>query len=84
MPRLKSLFLDARVTGSSRQSVDTVNTQSIPAWARLDIDGRYELKTRAPVSLQVNIDNVTVNNYYKSSSSVSAMPHCAQRAPPWA
>lgn len=67
VPRLKSLFLDARVTASSRQSVDTANTQSIPAWARLDIGGRYEFEAKLPISLRVNIDNVTGNNYYESS-----------------
>ncbi len=67
VPHLKSLFLDARVTASSRQSVDTANTQSIPAWARLDIGGRYDFETKVPISLRVNIDNVTGNNYYESS-----------------
>ncbi|MDE1178208.1 MAG: TonB-dependent receptor [Edaphobacter sp.] len=67
VPRLKSLFLDARVTASSRQSVDTANTQSIPAWARLDIGGRYDFETKVPISLRVNLDNVTGNNYYESS-----------------
>lgn len=67
VPRLKSLFLDARVTASTRQSVDTANTQSIPAWARLDIGGRYEIKMELPISLRVNIDNVTGNDYYESS-----------------
>jgi iron complex outermembrane receptor protein len=67
VPHLKSLFLDARVTASSKQSVDTANTQSIPAWARLDVGGRYEFETKLPISLRVNIDNVTGNNYYESS-----------------
>ena len=67
VPRLKSLFLDARVTASAKQSVDTANTQSIPAWARLDIGGRYEFETKLPISFRVNIDNVTGNNYYESS-----------------
>ncbi len=67
VPRLKSLFLDARVTASSKQSVDTANTQNIPSWARLDIGGRYDFETKVPISLRVNIDNVTGNNYYESS-----------------
>lgn len=67
VPRLKSLFVDARVTASARQSVDTANTQSIPAWALLDIGGRYEFETKVPIALRVNIDNVTGNNYYESS-----------------
>lgn len=66
-PKVKSLFLDARVVASGKQAVDTANTQSIPAWARLDIGGRYEFKAKLPISLRVNIDNVTGNNYYESS-----------------
>ena len=67
VPRLRSLNLDARVVASGGQAVDTANTQSIPAWARLDIGGRYDFETRVPISLRVNIDNVTGNNYFESS-----------------
>lgn len=67
VPKVKSLNLDARVTASGGQWADTVETMHIPAWARLDIGGRYELKTKMPVTFRVNIDNVTGNNYYESS-----------------
>lgn len=66
VPRIKSLNLDARMSASSGQWVDTAETQSIPAWARLDIGGRYSFETRFPVTVRVNIDNVTGANYFES------------------
>ncbi|MFT4111945.1 TonB-dependent siderophore receptor [Silvibacterium sp.] len=62
----KALNLDARVTDSSSQWVDTAETQSIPSWARLDVGGRYDLKWKWDETIRVNIDNVTGANYYES------------------
>ena len=67
VPRISNLFLDARVTASAGQWADTAETQSIPAYARLDIGGRYTFKTRLPSTLRVNIDNVTGANYWESA-----------------
>ncbi len=67
VPHIKSLNLDARMTASSGQWVDTAETQSIPAWARLDIGGRYDFKQwKLDETVRVNIDNVTGANYYES------------------
>jgi iron complex outermembrane recepter protein len=67
VPKVRSLDLSARMTASSSQYVDTAETQSIPAWARLDIGGRYTFKTELPITIRVNIDNVTGQNYFESS-----------------
>ena len=48
VPRLKSAVLSARVTASSTQAADTAQTQSLPAWARLDLGGRYTIPMRLP------------------------------------
>ncbi|MDE1160795.1 MAG: TonB-dependent receptor [Acidobacteriaceae bacterium] len=66
VPKLRSLNLDARVVASNGQWGDTAEQLRIPAWARLDIGGRYQIKTKYPIDLRVNIDNVTGNNYYES------------------
>jgi iron complex outermembrane recepter protein len=65
-PHLKSLNFDARLTASSGQWVDTAETQNIPAWARLDVGGRYEFETKLPLTIRVNVDNVTGANYFES------------------
>jgi iron complex outermembrane receptor protein len=67
VPKLKTLFLDARVTASSGQWADTIEDQNIPAWARLDIGGRYTFKTKIPSTVRVNIDNVTGANFWESA-----------------
>lgn len=66
VPRIKSLNLNARVTASSGQWVDTAETQSIPAWGRLDVGGRYDFEAKLPITVRVNIDNVTGANYWES------------------
>jgi iron complex outermembrane receptor protein len=67
VPRVNNFFLTARVTASSGQWADTAETQSIPAWARLDIGGRYTFKTKLPSTVRVNLDNVTGANYWESA-----------------
>ncbi len=63
---LRSLALNARVTASDGQFADTGETQRIPAWARLDIGGHYTFESRFPITIRVNLDNVTGNNYWES------------------
>lgn len=66
VPRAKGLVLTGRVTGSSGQYADIAETQRIPAWARLDIGGRYTLPVRYEPTLRVNFNNATDRNYWES------------------
>jgi iron complex outermembrane recepter protein len=63
---VKSLVLTSRVTASSGQYACIAETQRIPAWARLDIGGRYTLPFRYEPTLRVNVENVTGHNYWES------------------
>ena len=49
------------------QWVDGPNTESIPAWTRLDLGGRYAFAVGDKLlTVRANVENVTNKNYWSS------------------
>ena len=68
VPALAGLTLDARVTHTGEQYVNTANTTELDSWTRLDIGARYTLDVaERPVTLRARIENVTDEAYWAST-----------------
>ena len=65
---LPGLALNAGIYHSGRQYLDGANTQSIPAWTRLDLGASYGTRVGGvPTSLLLNIENATDKHYWASA-----------------
>ena len=60
---------DGRVTFTGEQHIDNANTQSLPAWTRLDVGLRYQVERSEvhPFTVRLNVDNLLDSNYWASS-----------------
>ena len=75
IPFLRGLTLSGRVIHTRSQYVDNANTQSIPAWTRLDLGARYSIDTETvPVTIRLNVENVFDRSYWETSDGYSASP----------
>ncbi|BBK40690.1 ferric-mycobactin receptor FemA [Allostella vacuolata] len=75
IPFLQGLTLSGRVIHTRSQYVDNANTQSIPAWTRLDLGARYSIETASvPVTIRFNVENVFDRSYWETSDGYSASP----------
>lgn len=79
VPFVPGLTLSGRVIRTSTQHVDQANTQSIPAWTRLDLGARYHTVIGGKsVVFRANVENVLDRNYW---SGVASFGTLAQGAP---
>lgn len=68
VPFVPRLTGSARVVHTSGQFFDQANTQSIPAWTRLDLGARYRFEIdRKPFTARLNVENVTGVDYWASA-----------------
>lgn len=75
LPSVPGLTLNARVLHTASAYVDAANTQSIPAWSRLDVGARYAFKAaKTPVVLRLGIENLLDRTYWMSSSLYRGNP----------
>lgn len=79
---VQGLSVSGRVIYTSKQYVDSANTQAIPAWTRMDIGARYmmDLSGKA-VTLRGGIQNLTNRSYWESAGGSSALGYLVQGAP---
>ncbi|MBY0331959.1 MAG: TonB-dependent siderophore receptor [Acetobacteraceae bacterium] len=65
---LPGLTAQARVIHTSSQFYDAANTQSIPAWTRLDLGARYRFRIEnTQYTARFNVENVTGADYWQSA-----------------
>jgi iron complex outermembrane receptor protein len=68
LPFLPALTAQARVIHTSSQFYDAANTQSIPAWTRLDLGARYRFAIEnTQYAARFNVENVTGADYWQST-----------------
>ncbi|KAF1072190.1 MAG: Ferrichrome receptor FcuA [Pseudomonas citronellolis] len=68
VPGVQGLALNGRMLRTGGQYVDAANEQSIPAWTRFDLGGRYRFKVeQREVTLRANVENVANTAYWAST-----------------
>ena len=68
-PFMRGLMLSSRAIYTDEQQVNSANTQRIPSWTRLDIGASYSFKSaKTPITVRVNVNNVTDNDYWSSAA----------------
>ena len=68
VPFAPALTLTGRVVHTGEQAANTTNTLFLDEWTRLDIGARYvALVGDLPLTLRVNVDNVTDEAYWASA-----------------
>jgi iron complex outermembrane receptor protein len=82
IPGVQGLAVSGRVIYTSKQYVDSANTQGIPAWTRLDVGARYvtDIGGKA-VTLRGGIQNLANRSYWESAGGSSALGYLVQNAP---
>ncbi|WGS23701.1 MULTISPECIES: TonB-dependent receptor [unclassified Bradyrhizobium] len=79
-PFVPGLTLVASTVYTGSQYIDATNTQSIPAWTRLDLGARYSTRIDGrPVTLRALVQNVFDTNYWSGVSSFSGLSQGAPR-----
>lgn len=69
---LKGLTLTGRVIYTSSQYINNANTQSVPAWTRLDLGARYKFEVaRQGVTVRANVENVANAGYWTVANGTS-------------
>ena len=61
------LVLTGRVIYTDEAYVFGDNLQSIPSWTRIDLGARYSFTSSIPITLRVNLTNVTGEDYWASA-----------------
>ncbi|MFB9262534.1 TonB-dependent receptor [Bradyrhizobium erythrophlei] len=79
-PFAPGLTLVASTAYTGPQYLNAANTQSIPAWTRLDLGARYNTRIYGrPVTLRALVQNVFNTNYWSGVSSFSGLSQGAPR-----
>jgi len=82
VPGVEGLSLNGRVTQTASQFADKDNTQTVPAWTRLDIGARYLLAIgEHPLTLRARLDNVADRNYWASAGGYPGAGYLTLGAP---
>lgn len=70
-PFLPGLTVSGRLIHTGSQYLDAVNTQSIPAWTRVDVGARYRFERPGgqPITLRVNVENLFDKAYWAAAGS---------------
>ncbi|MDB6160967.1 MAG: TonB-dependent receptor [Gammaproteobacteria bacterium] len=80
--QLHGLTFDGRVVYTGSQPTDAGNTQSIPAWTRLDLGARYAMSVwDRLLTVRANIDNVTDKAYWASVGGAPGANYLVLGAP---
>ena len=82
IPGVQGLSVSGRVIYTSKQYADSANTQSIPAWTRMDVGARYTTDIGGKVvTLRGGIQNLANRSYWESAGGSSALGYLVQGAP---
>ena len=74
--------LDGRIVYTSSQWVNGANTESIPAWTRLDLGGRYSCAVGDKLlTVRANVENVTNKDYWSSVGGEPGADYLVLAAP---
>ncbi|WP_257624659.1 TonB-dependent siderophore receptor [Variovorax boronicumulans] len=80
LPAVQGLTLTGRLIYTSSQYYNAANTQSIPAWTRVDIGARYRTRIAdLPATLRVGIENLADKDYWAAASSAFGLARGAPR-----
>lgn len=64
---VRGLSLNSRLLYVDKQFVDVANTQSIPAWTRVDLGVKYVYSGPTPVTLRATVENVADKDYWSAA-----------------
>jgi len=79
---LRGLTVDGRLVYTSSQWVDGQNTESIPAWTRVDVGGRYAFAVGDKLmTVRANIENLTNKSYWSSVGGAPGADYLILAAP---
>lgn len=70
-PFVKGLSVSGRLVYTGQSYYDAANTQSVPAWTRVDLGASYTFERpgdRKPITLRANVLNVGNANYWMSTT----------------
>jgi iron complex outermembrane receptor protein len=82
LPMVRGLSLNARAVHTAAQYADAANTQTLPAWSRLDIGARYVFDwNRQQVTVRARIDNLTNRSYWASAGGYPGAGYLVLGAP---
>lgn len=80
VPGVEGLTLTGRLIYTSSQYYNAANTQSIPAWTRVDVGARYRMRLGGrPTTLRAGIENLADRNYWAAASSSFGLARGAPR-----
>lgn len=70
---VRGLALNARVLHTSEQYANAANTQTVPAWNRLDIGARYlmNIGSGRALTVRARIDNLANTSYWASAGGAT-------------
>ena len=67
VPALRGLTLNGRVVHTARQYANAANTETIPAWTRLDLGARYVMAVgQQMLTVRTRVENVTNGDHWVS------------------
>lgn len=66
-PFARGLSLTSRVVYTDDQFVNAANTQSIPAWTRVDVGAKYVFSGATPVTVRATVENVADRSYWAAA-----------------
>jgi iron complex outermembrane receptor protein len=82
VPGVSGLSVSARALRTAAQAVNAANTQTLPAWSRLDLGVRYALRLDArEVVLRARVDNLTDKRYWASAGGAQGAGYLVLGAP---
>jgi iron complex outermembrane recepter protein len=73
VPGVRGLALNARYLHTSKQYANAANTQTVPAWSRVDVGARYltDIGNGHAVTWRARIDNLANKSYWSSVGGAS-------------
>lgn len=80
-PFVKGLGVSGRVVYTGQTYLDPANTQTVPAWTRVDLGASYTFDRpgdNKPITLRANVTNVGNANYWMSTTSGSLTQSAAR------
>jgi iron complex outermembrane receptor protein len=80
LPSVVGLTLTGRLIYTSSQYYNAANSQSIPAWTRIDVGARYRTRVAGlPTTLRAGIENLMDKDYWAAASSAFGLARGAPR-----
>ena len=82
IPSLRGFTVDGRIVYTGSAWADGANTESIPAWTRVDLGARYSFTVADKLlSVRANVDNVSNKSYWSSAGGEPGANYLILAAP---